>query len=69
MIDNQISFSSIIVNTMPNLATSSSMLNEMLEMIDDEILSKGGYETLGPLLRNKYDAERDIIIDEIARRN
>lgn len=72
MTDNnntQPDFTHIINNTRPNFCITDAGLQEKMEILFDEMESKGGYDTFGPLLKNKYDAEMDLIIDEVARRN
>ena len=61
--------SEIISNNRPYIATSSVHLQDQLEYIEEEIESRGGYETMGQALRNKYSAEIDLVIEEIALRN
>jgi len=72
MVDNnntEPDFTHIINNTRPNFCISDAGLQEKMEIIFDEMESRGGFENLGILLQNKYNAEMDMIIDEVARRN
>lgn len=67
--NKQSDYTQIIVNNRPNFCISDAGLQEKMEILFDEMESRGGYDTFGDLLKNKYDAEMDMIIDEVARRN
>lgn len=61
--------SEIIANNRPYFALSSADLQDQLEYLEEEIESRGGFETMSLLLRTKYLSEIDLIVEEIALRN
>lgn len=61
--------SQIIANNRPFIAISDAGLQDQMEYLEEEIMSRGGFESMGKLTRGKYDLEREALIDEIAYRN
>jgi hypothetical protein len=59
----------VIMNNRPWFCTSDIELENRLEYIEEEIASRGGYESMGKLTRGKYELEISSLLDEISYRN
>jgi len=61
--------SQIIGMNRPMMCITDTGLQDQLEYIEEEILSRGGLETMGRVNRGKYELEISGILEEIAYRN
>jgi len=67
--DTMIDPRQIIKNNRPWFSTSDIELENRLEYIEEEIASRGGYESMGKLTRGKYELEIASLLEEISYRN
>jgi hypothetical protein len=61
--------SQIISMNRPFMCISDTGLQDQMEYIEEEIASRGGFESMGKLTRGKYELEIAGILEEIAYRN
>jgi hypothetical protein len=61
--------SQIIAMNRPFMCISSIGIHDSLEYLEEEILSRGGYQSMGRVTRGKYELEISGYLEEIAYRN
>lgn len=67
--DSMLRPSEIIGMQRPLLAISHKGLQEHLDYLEDEILSRGGLETMSRVTRGTYELEMSGIFEEMSYRN
>jgi len=61
--------SQIIAMNRPFMCISDIGLQDQMEYIEEEIASRGGFESMGKITRGKYELEIAGILEELAYRN
>lgn len=61
--------SQIISMNRPFMCISDIGLQDQMEYIEEEIASRGGFESMGKLTRGKYELEIAGLLEETAYRN